>query len=327
MMMRQKPAGGLLRGIAMHSLTAVCLFLSGGFILTSPLALFVPAVFINSGLRYGRKGSAGTLFLFLALLSLMIGAAAAGDASRNAAIVAPVILAFAIPGLIASELVRRNASYGTVVAGSLAAGAAAFGLGELIVRAAFGSSTLRSIISSFDAAGETTIRLYRQAGVSDLTLKGMEKFSDAMAQSYTPLILGAVASVSVVVSVMVIPRLPAGRETGPRYLFRNLALPDWMLFGFVLGGLSPLAGGSYRTAGLNLLGIVMLLYAIQGLAIVRNRLIRFGVGPFGTGVIFLMASLLAPYSAGLLFLAGLFDSFFDFRHLNRKEEHDESDSH
>jgi uncharacterized protein YybS (DUF2232 family) len=125
-------------------------------------------------------------------------------------------------------------------------------------------------------------------------------------------------------SLMLIPRLPSGRATGGRYLLRYLAFPDTLLFAFVLGGLTPLASGTLRVVGFNLLGITALLYLLQGLAVLRFTLLRIGVGIAGTVLTCIIAVLFMPVSAGMLFLVGLFDPFFDFRKLNRKDDSHES---
>jgi hypothetical protein len=114
------------------------------------------------------------------------------------------------------------------------------------------------------------------------------------------------------------------------YLFRNLAFPDWLLFAFIIGGVSPLMKGVVQHVGANILAVVIFLYLVQGLAIFRSLLVTFGAG--------LAASLLAYAMLGvltvvggiaplLLSMAGLFDSFFDFRHfMKRKDDSDESHS-
>src|SRR5439155_297041 len=47
------------------------------------------------------------------------------------------------------------------------------------------------------------------------------------------------------------------------YLFRNLAFPDWLLFAFVIGGVSPLMKGVVQHVGANILAVVIFLYLVQ----------------------------------------------------------------
>jgi hypothetical protein len=101
-----------------------------------------------------------------------------------------------------------------------------------------------------------------------------------------------------------------------------------LLFGFIAGGLAPLASGPLRAILLNLLVIVAFLYFLQGLGILRSVLLQLGFGPLGTMITYLVVAMLTVYGVAPLALAivGLFDSFFDFRKLHRKETSDESDS-
>ena len=119
-----------------------------------------------------------------------------------------------------------------------------------------------------------------------------------------------------------------GRWRAP-YLFRNLSLPEWLLFAFVIGGLSPLATGMLQQVGANVLAVVAFLYLLQGLAIFRSLLVaaraRDSSGRCSPGLLLGLLTLtgIAPL---LLSIAGLFDSFFDFRHFKRKDHSDESHS-
>jgi hypothetical protein len=96
----------------------------------------------------------------------------------------------------------------------------------------------------------------------------------------------------------------------------------------VIGGLSPLASGMPQRIGANLLALVSFLYLLQGLAIFRSFLAAAGAG--FTSIILAYAFLgvltITGISPLLLSIAGLFDSFFDFRKFNRKDHSDESHS-
>jgi len=117
------------------------------------------------------------------------------------------------------------------------------------------------------------------------------------------------------------------RVTAP-YLFRNLSLPEWLLFAFVIGGLSPLSSGLMQRLGANVLALVTFLYLLQGLAIFRSFLAAAGAGFAGVLFAYVILGLLTLTGIAplLLSIAGLFDSFFDFRKFNRKDHSDESHS-
>jgi hypothetical protein len=78
--------------------------------------------------------------------------------------------------------------------------------------------------------------------------------------------------------------------------------------------------------GANILAVVTFLYLLQGLAIVRSLLAAAGAGFVGVTFAYLMLGLLTLTGIGplLLSIAGLFDSFFDFRKFKRKDHSDES---
>jgi len=137
-----------------------------------------------------------------------------------------------------------------------------------------------------------------------------------------------------VLSLVLFARLRSWREMMERrqtafsspYLFRNLSLPEWLLFAFIIGGLSPLASGMPQRIGANVLALVTFLYLLQGLAIFRSFLAATGAGFTGVFFAYVLLGLLTLTGIGPLVLgiAGLFDSFFDFRKFNRKDHSDES---
>jgi hypothetical protein len=117
-------------------------------------------------------------------------------------------------------------------------------------------------------------------------------------------------------------------EAPGAYLFRNLALPDWLLFGFILGGLTPIATGLLQKVAANVLTVVVFLYVLQGLAIFRFMLVAVGAGFAGTMLGWTLLAFLTFTGVGplLLGLAGLFDPFFDFRHFKKRKD-DSHESH
>ena len=139
-----------------------------------------------------------------------------------------------------------------------------------------------------------------------------------------------------VLSLLMIGRLKAWRafatdrtilEGADRpYLFRNLSFPDWLLFGFVFGGLTPLASGTLQVVAANVLAVSVFLFLLQGLSVFRFMVARAGAGAMGTifGFILLLLLCLTGLGMLLLLMAGLFDPFFDFRKLKRKDDSHES---
>ena len=314
------PAGQMMRSVALHALAASAMFIT-------PLSLFVPAALIHSGLRNGRRGVVATA-VTATLLLLALFAAGSREAGLAPAMahVARFVFEVALPSVVALVLIERAASFGRVLTGAILTGAGGFFGTELLIRALFRYSPYEGIVANFRAISTEGLEFYRTAGLAPEAIRMMERLSAAVATSYMPAVLASVIAVTFVFSMILIPRLPAGRETGETYKLRNLVLPDGFIVAFVLGGLSPLMSGPLRTIGLNLLAIVIVLYFIQGLAVFRALVTRVGFGPIGTMIAFMMLGLMLIYGIApfALALVGLFDSFFDFRKLNRKDDSHES---
>jgi hypothetical protein len=306
--------------IGMHAVAAVLLFLS-------PLALFAPVAFINSGLRNGRKGLVGTVGAAALLLALFVaGTSASAGVAAQLATLLRLVTEVAIPAALATLLIRQSAPAGEIVFAAAGLSALGFGMSELLMRALFRYSPWEAIVAAFDTATSQTIEMYRRGGWPSDGINAMERVTEALSPGFLPALLGSVTLLTFVLSLAVVPRLPAGRATGTSYLFRYFSLPDVLLFAFVAGGLAPLVSGPLRTAGLNLLVVVVLLYTLQGLAIFRMLTVRAGFGVIGTALSWVLLFVVSLYGFGIvmLFLAGLFDSFFDFRKLKRKDVPDES---
>jgi len=139
-----------------------------------------------------------------------------------------------------------------------------------------------------------------------------------------------------ILSLMMVGRLSAWRsfKTAPvadsevrrTYLFRNFALPEWLVIVFVAGGLAPLLSGLPQRIAANALALMTCLYVLQGLAIFRFMLVKAGAGYIGGLIGFFLLGMICVTLVGVLMLtlAGLFDPFFDFRHLKRKDDSHES---
>lgn len=310
------------RSIGLHALAAAGMYVS-------PLLLFVPAAFISSGLRHGRRGLIGAIAgsaIILAVGTWILGSAS--FSVRELTGILRLILTIGIPAAIITGMIRRSSGLGPILLTALLLSVGGFVLVEGLMRASASFSPYQAIVAEFDAASQPTLEFYRRAGVGEQTLEAMTRISRTMVGTFVPAILTIITALMFVFSLVMIPRLPWGRSAAPSLLFRNFRLPDVFLFGFVAGGISPLLGGTARTIGLNLLVVVGFLYLLQGLAIFRAIVLRAGFGPVGNLIAWALLLLMAlnGIAAFVLFLAGLFDSFFDFRKPRKKGESNESDS-
>lgn len=313
-----RQTGASVRSMALHGLAAALMFVS-------PLVVFVPAAILASGLRNGRRGLWGSTAAAAALLS-MLGAAAGSPAAFTP--VPRMIFEIGIPSAIGLEMILRGLLLGPVLLGTIAASFGGFAVVELLMRALGSYSPYEAIVTNFRAASAASAEAYRSAGFPAEAVATMERIADSIASSYMPAVLATTTVLIFALSFTMLSRLRSGRVLVPAFLFRFLAWPDALLFAFVVGGLAPLASGWLRAAGFSVLIVVGVLYLLQGLAVFRFHQVRLKLGILGTVLAVLTLILLAPYGVtpAVLFLIGLFDPFFDFRHLKRKETPDETHS-
>ncbi len=313
-----QPSRHLMRSIAFHALATAFMFVS-------PLRPFVPAALISCGLRNGQF-AAGVVLVLAATIFGILGLAAF-PLVTFASLLSSLLLEIGIPAWLGTALMRRGASFGRVLLLMVATSVAGSFAGEALVRSTISHSPYQAIVANFrsDAAGSAA--LYKQWGFPKEAVQTMDTVSRLIADSFMPFFLTAITIIMFTLSIVMIPRLPAGRSTGATYLFRSLAFPDQLLFVFVLAGLSPLVHGTARMVGLNILATVIFLYFLQGLAIFRAMVVKLNLRMMGNALAYMGLVLFTLYGLApfVLFLAGLFDSFFDFRNLNRKDVTHESD--
>jgi Predicted membrane protein (DUF2232). len=312
-------SGGLVaRSTVLHALAAA-------FMCVSPLVVFVPAAYVNSGLKNGVKGAVGALAGSIAILVALAAASSTPRAfAGHLGEITGLVLALGVPSIVATVMIRRSASFGSVLFTVVMTSVLGLLLTELLLRMTLGVSPHQMMLENFRAQSAATVEVYRKLGTSEQVLRDMMGLSQKFAADYMVLFLECLVATVFGLSLTMIARLPAGRVTGSTYLLRNLAFPDVLLFGFVIGGLAPLASGVVRVVGLNILGIVVFLYFLQGLAVFRSLMIRLAVGLAGMLLAVVVIALFVPLSIVALALVGLFDPFFDFRKLNRKDDSDES---
>ena len=305
----------------------------------TPLFVFLPAALFHAGIRHGRRlaWSALPIGAFLAALLAIPTAHAPGttpaEANMSFAYLLALIAGIGLPSLLVLPLVQRGESFGRVLMVAVLLSIAGLAATQLVMQTATGFSPYADQIASARVTAAKFITAYQQAGIPADAVRFLQKWMDIGVYCLPAFLLMDVALVFVL-SLVMLGRLRAWRDFVEQrqktfaspYLFRNLALPEWLLFAFVVGGLSPLATGLPQRVGANVLAIVVFLYLLQGLAIFRSVLAAAGAGFGGVMFAYFVLALLTLTGIGplLLSIAGLFDSFFDFRHFNRKDHPDES---
>lgn len=307
--------------------------------IVTPLLVFVPAALFHCALRNGRRAAWAAMVLALVIASLYVSsvpAAAPETAAMAWSFLGAVALAIASPTLAAVPLVERAEKFGRILIFLLIASAIGLAATEIGAQIAFSFSPFAAQVAQAQQTSAEFVEMYRSRGMPPDMVSMAERWI-----SYSTYVLPAVILINLslvfILSLLMLGRLKTWRELAARrgdteavgaYFFRNLSLPDWLLFAFVLGGLTPLASGILQKVAANTLALVVFLYILQGLAIFRFLLVAMGAGFAGSMLGWLLLAFLMITGVGplLLGVAGLFDSFFDFRHFKKRKD-DSHESH
>ncbi len=317
-----RPFGQQVRSAIGYSLLTVLM------IVTQTL-VFVPAVLLHGAVRHGRRLAWTVLVLSMGLAALY--AASVPDATADAqkmtwAYLAAVLLAVALPSMAAIPMVERGESFGRVVLFLLIAGMIGLGLTEVGSQLLMNFSPHAAQTVQAQEIFNQVEQIYRDNKMPAEMIRFAHR-AGPVSVFLLPAQMAAGLSVAFVLSLMMFGRLRAWQNDPERpYLFRKFALPDWVLFAFIFGGLTPIATGMLQKVAANVLGVVVILYVLQGVAIFRSMLLSINAGLAGTLFGWALLLITMPFSALALGVTGLFDSFFDFRHFKKRKD-DSHESH
>lgn len=326
-----RPVGKRVLSIAAHVVLAVTL------LVVPLLAVFLPVVLFHCGVRNGRRAAWLVLLAASAIVLLLVlpGAPqASAIANGNLSFFLGLVLAVGLPSVLALPLIERGERFGRVLLFALLAALGGLLATEAIMQLTASYSPYTAQLAATHDFTAKALDFYGKNGLTADNVHMLRKWMN-MGSFVLPGFILIDAAIIFVLSLVLFVRLPAWRQFAERhglpapgaYLFRNLALPEWLLFAFVLGGVSPLLSGMPQRIGASALAVVAFLYMLQGLAIFRAFVAAASGGftLFAWGALGLLT--LTGIAPVLLAIAGLFDSFFDFRHFNRKDSSDESHSH
>lgn len=328
----QRPMGRQVRSVAAYALLTALMIIT-------PILVFVPAAVFHCAIRNGRRATFAMTAIALIIAAAYINAAHTAQSLMMAwSALAGVALAVVVPALAVLPLVERAERFGRVLVFLLMGSAAGLAITELGSRALFSFSPFAVQVAEAQRSNAQFIQFYKANGMSPEVIGMMQRWA-AYNTFVLPGFLLIMISLVFILSLLMLGRLKAWRELAAArgdvdkealgaYLFRNFALPDWLLFAFIIGGLTPLATGVLQKVAANTLTVVAFLYILQGLAIFRFFLLAMGAGFAGTMLGWLLLLFLTLTGVGplLLGLAGLFDPFFDFRHFKKRKD-DSHESH
>lgn len=326
-----RPLGPVVRSVVGYSLLTALM-------IVTPVVVFVPAALFHCAIRNGRRAAWATLIIALAIAALFVAVPAATREAANMAwsYLGAIAFAVALPSMAALPLVERGEKFGRLLVFLLVASACGLALIEIGSRALLDFSPFAAQVAQAELTSKQFLQVYRNAGVPASSLELTARGFGYGIFVLPGFILMQMAMVFIL-SLLMLGRLKAWRELAARrgdsealgaYLFRNFALPDWLLFAFILGGLTPIATGMLQKVAANTLALVAFLYILQGLAIFRFILVAVGGGAAVTMLGWLLLVFLTITGVGpfLLAVAGLFDPFFDFRHFKKRKD-DSNESH
>ena len=256
------------------------------------LFFVIPALVLHCGVRMGRRAAAllvvGSAILAMLLLYPAATAASAAEASVTYGYLLGLFLTVGVPALAVLPMVERGEKFGRVLLYTLLLSVVGLFVTELTMRMVSGFSLYAAQVAEVHAqttvlagnlvkAGFPVERVHFLQKWTDLSVPGSALTSIAIAFVFSLVMLGRLRAWR----EFILRRTPEAALANP-YRFRNLSLPEWLLFAFVVSGLSPLASGMTQQIGANVLAVVSFLYLLQGLAIFRSFVAATGVGPMGS---------------------------------------------
>lgn len=324
-----RSSGPVARSVAGHALLVAVMIAS------QVLVVFVPAVVFHCALRNGRRSAAwAAATAAVALYAVFALGTPRPEGQPYLALmdVAFIALAVVLPSLVALPLVERGEPFGRVLMVLLIGSTIGLAATESGFRSLLAASPFAEYVAQINQQNAQMVELYRKEGVPT---EGLRKWLDGMT-FVLPGILLVTLTLMFTLSLLMLGRLKAWREHAASrggalygaYLFRNFSLPEWVLFAFIAGGLTPLVSGLMQKVAANTLVVVAFLYLLQGLAIFRFVLAAAGASGIAAIAGWMLLVFLVLTGIGLLLLplAGLFDPFFDFRHFKKRKD-DSHESH
>ncbi len=272
------------------------------------LALFetiaLPTGVLLACRRFGSRNV--TPVAALPLAAALLGVIDAEPASFFA--MAPLV------GLIAAVQVERQRSYGQVIAAASAPGLV---LGLMLM------SYIDEWVQNQDALNQALSQLEGVQSPQDIEAIRVFMFTAVRLLpgfSFVSILLAAVLSYRL--SQFVAER--TGLSVPPAPLMRTWRLWDqliWVLIGGM--GLWLIGSGTVEDFALNLLTVMLILYAAQGVSVARYAVWRMGISRLVEVLFYTVLLATAPL---LLVGVGLMDTWFDWRRLAHRAEPSGGDS-
>jgi uncharacterized protein YybS (DUF2232 family) len=190
--------------------------------------------------------------------------------------------------------------------------------------AVIGINPLQDYLAMYQESMEGVLNFYKGLGLDSDTLSRMEETLSQTLSMMRYLVPMALVAGSATLSFLnfTLARAVLGR-LGSSYPgfppFASWHFPRTVAYGYIAGIAALMMGNYYGQElfthiGLNIQAIFQLALLLQGIAVAWYFMMRFNV-PAALRIIGLVLVFFTPFFSQMLFFLGLFDTFFDFRHL------------
>jgi uncharacterized protein YybS (DUF2232 family) len=303
------PDKGILLDTCKGSIATVALFLA---YITLPLAGVLPGIFAPLPGMYYTLKSGKSVGIAIVLISAGSLAIIANPMTLFLYLVQSGLISLVMPYILAKGWGGARA-----IAFSVFAGLACIMLVALFAWQVRGIDLHGEILKGINTSISQTVQLYEKSGLKENDLQsmrqGMNQAGAMIGRVYPALTLvglGAVAGLNLLMLRKMAEKLNFQLSLGE---FKNFRNPEHLIWFVIVPGFALLLkNADVSMAALNLLVLVLTLYAIQGLAVTTHIFDRLLVSRFIRAIFYVMLAL-QPYLAAALALLGIFDLWGNFR--------------
>ncbi len=285
----------------------ISLLLFGSLFVLPVIGVFVAPLGLIPVLQYTAKHEGSLAAWGWVVLGLGVAAAASGT-TITILFFAGYVAMVGLPSMMIEQWRRTGWPDGRWV---LAASGGALAVVLLTVAVlAWPHTPMEWTAQWLGSMGTQALSFYKKIGVSTGRI---QVALDASRRNLTWILPSIPVAYLAAVLFWIRPRLPLIGFAWQPVPFEEYRNDDWLAVGFVLGGLGTLvAGGTLRWVSVNVLAATLILYFIQGLAMIRAHLVRYvGRGWFVRwGVALLCLQVPLPAFVATL---GIMDSFHSLR--------------
>ncbi len=277
----------------------------GGLIL-----LFLPLPLIILTYEHGLRSAV----LALAVAAILLGFLG------HPSLALTVFLFDGLVGIVMGSAMQRGEPAWRLFGQALLAGAVGLCSMWLLSKLLFRQDVFVLTMQGFEAAITEAFKFYQGLPLAAEQLELVKQMQEAMLQ-LVELAIPSLILMSILLSLFVnfqasrkIIALQGGSVAGLPP-FASWRLPWYLVWFFIAALLLGGAGESlFQKVNFNIYILMMFLYVLQGLAVAAHLVGRGSLSRFWQGIILALAFL---FFSQILFFVGLFDTWFDFRKLDR----------